>query len=216
MDNEETPWCKASTGKLKRQRKKLHIPAKTQHLPINSDTAVSAEAPSLPLSPLKDGLFSGLNIDVDTIRQTLVPDDVQSIKSYKSLKSESGKPILPKKEKIKLRRELLLKKIDTVNQMKKELKLREKRRKTALIGDTNPLHDALPSLESLLQSHSNRKPESKKNRGIEKAKQRKRKLVEGVKVFKQALKNKEFKKNPFGIVSNHVKAVVEQERKSRK
>lgn len=144
-------------------------------------------------------------------------DDAQSIKSYKSLKSQSAKPILPKKEKIKLRRELLLKKIDSVNQMKKELKLREKRKNTALIGDTNPLHDALPSLESLLKNKSNVKYNRKniKKKGIEKATQRKKKLVEGVKIFKQTLKNKHFKKNPFEAISNHIKTVVQQERNSK-
>lgn len=209
-----------ASGKLKRQRKKLHFPAKSHHHQLldNQKFALDDTVPLLPISPPKENLFAGLNIDINNLQKSLVSDDVQSIKSYKSLKSESEKPILSKKEKIKLRREMLLKKIDTVNQMKKEFKLREKRKKTTIIGDTNPLHDALPSLESLLKGKSNIKynnTKTIKKKGIEKATQRKKKLVEGVKIFKQTLKNKDFKKNPLEAISIHVKAVVDQELKTK-
>ncbi|XP_018567734.1 protein FAM207A [Anoplophora glabripennis] len=218
MEINNTIYRKTATGKLKRQRKKLHIPAKSQKFPENQASPKGDTVPLLPISPPKEDLFAGLNIDINNIKKSLVSDDVQSIKSNKSSKSESGKQILPKKEKIKLRRELLLKKIDTVNQMKKELKIRERRKNTAVIGDTNPLHDALPSLESLLKNKSSinyNNTKTIKKRGIEKATQRKKKLVEGVKIFKQTLKNKDFKKNPLEAISIHVKAMVEQELKNK-
>ncbi|KAJ8941182.1 hypothetical protein NQ314_010481 [Rhamnusium bicolor] len=140
-------------GKLKRQRQKFHV-SKNIQPEGKTDSFLQDTASLLPLTSPKENLFAGINVDLINIKKKRL-DDVQSVKSYKSLKSEIGRKIISKKEKLKLRREVLLKKVDIVQQMKKELKLREKRKNTSLIGDTNPLHDALPSLESLLKSRSN-------------------------------------------------------------
>lgn len=204
-------------GKVRRLRHKLHIATQKdqqESLPTTSEFN-PRNLPDLVLPVPSDNLFAELNIDVDNLKSKL-NDDVQSVKSFKSLKSEkSGKNILPKKEKLKLRKEMLLRKIDAVNQMKKDLKVREKRKTNAIIGDTNPLHDALPSLESLLKSRPNIKQnmaDIKKKKPIEKAKKRRKEVVQGVKIFKTVLNNNEFKKNPLEAITQHVQALVSQEK----
>lgn len=141
---------------------------------------------------------------------------VKTVVSYKSAKScNSVGKIIKKKDKLNIKRKLLLKKIDVVNQSKKQAKIREKRKNVSIIGDTNPLHDALPSLEDLIKNKSNSNRtlprESKKNKGIGKARQRKKKLIEDMAVFKRTLKNKTFSSNPFDIISTHVQAMVQEE-----
>lgn len=200
-------------GKQRRERHKLHLPSqKSKKTDEELDNSMDT---LLPLTPPKDNLFSDIKIDFSSINKT-IPDDVQSIKSFKSVKSEAGgNKILPKKEKLRLRRERLMKKIDTVTQLKKELKLRKKRENTSIIGNTNPLHDALPSLESLLKSRPNinfKSKEPPKKKAIDKASKRKKNLIHGIDMIKQTLRDKRFNNNPLDAISNHIKAVVDYER----
>ncbi|XP_076264346.1 ribosome biogenesis protein SLX9 homolog [Rhynchophorus ferrugineus] len=201
-------------GKIKRLRQKYHLATK-KGCTENKGT-ISSSTDYIPDDSLKyptNDLFAGINIDVTKLKSNL-NDDVQSIKSYKSLKSES-KIVLPKKQKIKLRRNVLLQKIDTVSQMKKELKIKKRRKNISIIGDTNPLHDALPSLESLLKSRPNIRqniPTTKKSKAIQKAKLRKKETIQGVNIFKSVLNNKNFLKNPKEAITQHVQAFINQEK----
>ncbi|CAH0545692.1 unnamed protein product [Brassicogethes aeneus] len=201
-------------GKQRRIRQKLHISSQKKKKPATESMSMET-APLLPITPPKENIFAGLNIDFTNLKKNL-NDDVQSVKSYKSAKSEAGSnKILPKKEKLKLRRDVLMKKIDAVNQMKKQLKVRNKRKNVSVIGDTNPLHDALPSLESLLQSRASMKHKEKeqpKKKAVEKSRKRKNNLLTGIKMIKQTLKNKQFSKNPLEAISQHVRAVVDNEK----
>lgn len=207
-------------GKQRRARQKFHAAAaKLAASVTKTDTSFSSDtAPLIPSSPVEN-IFSGININFDSLKKNL-SDDTQSVRSYKSIKSECGTTkTLPKKDKLKLRREILLKKIDTVNQMKKQLKIRNKRKKTQLIGDTNPLHDALPSLESLLKTKTTNKSgkiTSMKKKCVEKASKRRKQLINGVKTFKQTLKNKRFKTNPLQAVTEHIQYIVQSEAKIKK
>lgn len=199
-------------GKQRRQRQKLHIPASNAKKADSTTELVMDTAP--PIDAAED-VFKGLNISFDKLNTTL-PEDVQSVRSYKSVKSEmSSNKLLSKKDKLKLRKDILLKKIDAVNQLKKEYKARNKRRKTAIIGDTNPLRDALPSLESLLKSSTEINQKQRpvpKQKAIQKATKRKKTLIKEVELFKKILADKNFKNNPMAAISEHVKAVVENEK----
>ncbi|KAG5888403.1 hypothetical protein JTB14_032093 [Gonioctena quinquepunctata] len=192
-----------------------------------TDSSLKTAAESPPNNDNKsenDDPFLSLKLNLDDlidIPKKSKSDDTRSLLSYKALKSnESTKKIIKKKDKLNLKKRLLMKKIDMVNQMKKELKVRDKRKKTLLIGDTNPLHDALPSLESLLKNKSNINiklaERKKKTKAIEKAKQRKRKIVDDISIFKKALKDKTFKSNPFDAISNHIQAIVEMDKMVKK
>nr|CAI5817024.1 unnamed protein product [Callosobruchus analis] len=204
-------------GKLKTQRKKLHL-SSGKLVETNRKCANEInKSVDLPLMPVKDDIFSGINIELSTLK-TKLEDDVKSVKSVNTVKSESVNETkhISKKLKMQLRRETLLKRIDTLNQIKKEQNARDKRKKIAVIGDTNPLLDALPSLESLIQNKSNMRfklsENKKKKKGIEKANQRKKKQMEHIQTFKQIINNKTFSANPFETISKHVRSVVEQEK----
>lgn len=196
-------------GKLKRPRQKLHASAKTNQPNINTTNESESQMP-IVIKPV-DNLFAGIDINIDSLSKKL-NDDVLSVKSLKSIKSDKsqGKAIT-KKEKLKLRKEMLMQKIDTVNQLKKEAKRRKKRKSNAIIGDTNPLHDALPSLESLLKAKSDndkRIAKQAKPKAVQKSSRRKKKLLHDVGIYKKLLKNKDFNKNSLTFVTDHIKQFV--------
>nr|CAH7728460.1 unnamed protein product [Callosobruchus chinensis] len=203
-------------GKLQRQRNKLHFSSgKIVETSRKCDDEVNVPVNVIAM-PAKADIFSGIIIELGSLN-TMIDDDMKS--SVKSMKSESviETKHISKKLKLQQRRETLLKRIDTVNQLKKEQKARDKRKRIAVIGDTSPLLDALPSLESLMQNKSNMSLENKKKKkGIEKANQRKKKQVEYIQTFKQIINNKTFSANPFEAIAMHVKTVVEQEKSAVK
>lgn len=193
-------------GKQRRKRQKLHLEPtqKKDETPMDTTPTI----PGLKLLQPLENPFAGIDINFSKLTKRL-SDDTRSVKSFKSLKSEKGgdKP-LPKKEKLKLRKEFLLQKIDTVNQMKKEMERRRKKKTVPIMGDTNPLRDALPSLESLLKSrgsYEKGRTEPAKPKGIQKAAKRKKNLVEGVKTFKKLMASG----NTLEIIAEHVKANVD-------
>lgn len=193
-------------GKQRRKRKKLHIESKNKTKNEHNEAAMDT-SDLLPLE-VPSNPFQGLNIDLGCLNKN-IPDDLRSVKSFKSIKSEIG--TLSKKDKLKLRKKVLLQKIDTVNQMRKESKIREKRKNLAVIGDANTLYDALPSLSSLLKKKDEvpkNTTEIYKKKGIKKANARKRELTEGMQVFKMLLSNKKLQKNPLDLIVEQVKSVA--------
>lgn len=193
-------------GKQRRQRQKLHISASdTKKANATPDPEIQMNT-ALPLVVPTEDVFQGLNIDFNNLHTTI--DDTASVKSLKPTKFVS------KRDKLKLRRDILLKKIDAVTQMKKDYRARNKRKKTVIMGDTNPLHDALPSLESLLKSSESKQKlrPPPKSKAIQKAAKRKKSLIKDVGLFKKILADKRFKVNPMNAISKHVKAVVNNEK----
>lgn len=189
-------------GKLKRPRQKLHASSKTKPPEIpKANKNVTTQAPIL-IQPTEN-LFAGIDINISNLNRKL-NDDVISIKSAKSVKSTTneGKP-LSKKDKLKQRREVLLQKIDLVNQLKKELKRRKKRKNNTIIGDTNPLHDALPSLESLKKK--NYVKVVAKPKAIQKSSKRKKKSLQNIAVYKKLLKNMQ---NPLKFMKDRIQEIV--------
>lgn len=206
-------------GKQRRHRQKLHLPRSADSTLSNTQEEDQFKRSSvddiLPIEAPED-VFKGISINVDNLQKKL-SDDVRSVCSNKTLKSELGgsKPI-PKKEKLKLRKALLLKKIDSVEQMKKEYKIRNKRKKVAILGDTNPLYDALPDLNLLIKNTKNLKNHHEikpaKPKGIQKANKRKKMLIKEVNLFKKVLADKSFKENPLAAVKKHIENVIQNEK----
>lgn len=199
-------------GKFKKNRQKLHSSATGKTNQPENNILLLQEKSALPISLETNNIFAGLNIDLNTLNKNLKQDDTTSIKSFKSTKSEmSQSKLMTKKDKLKLKRELLLRKIDTVSQLKKEKRLRKKRKNNTIIGDTNPLHDALPSLESLLKSRKCNEAASQhvKHKAIQKSSKRKKDLLKGISIYKKLLKSNDLIKNPLNIVNENVKHVVE-------
>lgn len=201
-------------GKMKRQRQKFHTSisskndAKSDSLQNNLDLSHIS-----PLLRIEDDIFKGLDININNIHTSLLDDDGRSVKSFKSVKSEFGSKILPKKQKLKLRRELFLRKIGNVNQLQKNILNRETQGTKDI---NNPLGDALPSLKSLLQtaSEANRKlgDTSSKIKGIQKANKRRREMINGVNLYKKVLSNEKFKEDAMAAIAEHIKATVNQQK----
>ncbi|EOB03307.1 Uncharacterized protein C21orf70-like protein, partial [Anas platyrhynchos] len=91
-------------------------------------------------------IFSGLNIDPNTLVKKLDLDSRSIISSRTGLEE---KPILSKKEKMKLRKERWLQKIESVKLAKQKQKAEAKRKATPVVGDMQPLMEALPELSDL-------------------------------------------------------------------
>lgn len=206
-------------GKQRRKRTSFHTsPATRSTVPPNIDevSAQDQSADSLNTTPINftvpDNLFANVNINFALIKQSL-NDDTRSVKSFKSAKSDlaAADKAMSKKDKLKLRKELLLQKIDALNQQKKEANKRNKRRKLPVIGDTNPLLDALPSLESLM-TKKREAPVQKSSKCIQKATKRKKEAIKNMQIYKSITKKKEFIANPLLAVTQHIRAVVEEEK----
>ncbi|XP_054686436.1 ribosome biogenesis protein SLX9 homolog isoform X2 [Grus americana] len=101
------------------------------------------------------GVFSGLKIDPDTLVKKLDLDSRSIISSRTGLEE---KTILSKKEKMKLRKEKWLQKIESVKLAKQKQKAEAKRKATPVVGDMQPLMEALPELSDLTTGSRGRKP----------------------------------------------------------
>ena len=76
--------------------------------------------------------------------------NVKKIGDKKEKKIGWGSKIISKKEKAKLKKEVVIQKLELTKEAFREDKNRKKREKTAVTGDLRPLLDSLPSLDSIL------------------------------------------------------------------
>ncbi|KFQ13971.1 Protein FAM207A, partial [Leptosomus discolor] len=81
-----------------------------------------------------------------------------SISHLSSLLGLEEKTVLSKKEKMKLRKERWLQKIESVKLAKQKQKAEAKRKATPVVGDMQPLMEALPELSKLTAGGTGRKP----------------------------------------------------------
>ncbi|XP_055975556.1 ribosome biogenesis protein SLX9 homolog [Sorex fumeus] len=111
-------------------------------------TACARAPPAPPLSQASGGagVFSGTRIEPGVLVQTLEPD-TRSVASAGP--GVEHKAILPKKEKLRLRRERWLQKIEAIKQTAREQQAARRRRAAVVVGDLQPLRDALPDLLQL-------------------------------------------------------------------
>ncbi|XP_031356016.1 uncharacterized protein LOC116180257 [Photinus pyralis] len=100
--------------------------------------------------------------------------------SIKSFKSEMGGQIT-KKTKLKFRRSMLLNKMDNKGVDKNS---------TKFVPNTGKVGKVL------------------RKKGTEKASVRQKKFLQGVKLFKRIMENRQFKKNPKKMISKHMASVV--------
>ncbi|XP_057553046.1 ribosome biogenesis protein SLX9 homolog [Hippopotamus amphibius kiboko] len=95
---------------------------------------------------MKADVFAGTTIDPSALVQKL-DVDARSITSIR--RGAEAKAVLPKKEKLKLRRERWLQKIEAIQLAELRRKAEQRRRATVVVGDLQPLRDALPELLEL-------------------------------------------------------------------
>ncbi|KAM6396588.1 ribosome biogenesis protein SLX9 homolog [Pluvialis apricaria] len=166
------------------------------------------------------GVFSGLKIDPDTLVKKLDLDSRSIISSRTGLEE---KTVLSKKEKMKLRRERWLQKIESVKLAKQKQKAEAKRKATPVVGDMQPLMEALPELSDLTTSGSGRKPPKSHVKAkaepavfcLMKQAQKCQLLEEEVARFHEVITNPRYRANPLMTISEHLSKRLRQQEEGK-
>lgn len=214
-------------AKIKSRRHKYHLAAKKRAGNEDTDTPMEdtiqqnlqkeATFPEISFNP-----FAGMKIDASKLRSSLPPVEEWDRKTVVSIAKESSKG-MNKRDKVKLRRQLLLKKLEATRQLELDLKDRKKRQSTVITKDLKPLLDSLPSVdlnfhEAAEETKKQQKlagKATKKDRNGMKAKQKQKAMLKDISVFKQVLEDKHFKENPTETILNHVTFYVQKEYKDK-
>lgn len=152
-------------------------------------------------------------------------DERKKIKNKKSHVLKLSKPlpgirkIISKKEKQKLKKQKLEKRVELTKEAFKEDKAKKKRQKTAVVGDMKPLLDSLPSLDELLTLRGSskktgissidrrirKKPRTKQERREQLRHEKTEKMLDRFDHVQKLWNNPEFKKNPRKLISEQIR-----------
>ncbi|XP_030829652.1 protein FAM207A [Strongylocentrotus purpuratus] len=206
-------------GKIKRQRRKLHPSVvKDADKDAVNEMDTGLLQPSV-LFPTKGLLQSSNTEDASLPLQT--EDDRMSFVSKKSIK---GSKQITKVEKRKLRHDKWLEKVDTISSAKRRAMDAKKRAGVPVVGDMNPLNEALPELSEILRigphytpnsSNTRNSQPAKKPRATLKMKDKQKMMLEESARFQEVLKHSAFKKNPFATINVHLKNKLKQEQQAQ-
>ncbi|CAM4539853.1 unnamed protein product [Lepidochelys kempii] len=103
---------------------------------------------------LSSDVFAGMKIDPKTLVKKL---DLDSRSIVSAQTGVEEKPLLSKREKMKLRKDRWLQKIEGVKLARQKQKAEAKRKATPVVGDLQPLMEALPELSELTTTSKARK-----------------------------------------------------------
>jgi len=181
-------------------------------------------------APPGGGVFSKLDIDLDMLTKSLNQGSSGGGVNFDTRSSVTGKSLkglgLKKKEKQQLRHDIWLKKVNIIEERRKEEKDRKRRQKTAVVGDMRPLCDTLPTLELLLKSTAGSTSNKKKNRtseklipqrkarGIEKESFQKKQTLDEISQFRAVLQHPAYQSNPFDTIVEHLTNKMQHENSS--
>ncbi|XP_010711432.1 protein FAM207A isoform X2 [Meleagris gallopavo] len=161
-------------------------------------------------------IFSGLTIDPDSLVKKLDLDSRSIVSSKTGLE---GKTLLSKKEKMKLRKERWLQKIESVKLAKRKQKAEAKRKATPVVGDMQPLMEALPELSDLTAGIKGRKPSKRHVKAkaepadfcMMKQAQKHKLLEEEMAQFHDVIADPRYKAHPLLVISEHLSERLRQE-----
>ncbi|XP_051854237.1 ribosome biogenesis protein SLX9 homolog isoform X1 [Antechinus flavipes] len=153
-------------GKVRRPRARLHEAAVKAARPApnaKEEKATTAETTTTPSRPaevtawsgtggqdwglVSSDIFAGTTIDPKALVQKL---DVDARSVVSAGAAPEAKPVLSKKEKMKLRRCRWLQKIEAIKAAEEARRAQARRKATAVVGDLHPLMEALPELSELV------------------------------------------------------------------
>jgi len=138
----------------------------------------------------------------------------QNKKNMKTL-NVAGKIVkLGKKEKMKIRKKLLVKKLSDSEQDKKEAIAKKKREKVVIIKDTKPLMENLEEIEEEIKREDLvklNKPISKKkvSKSTMKKKKQKDQFMKDLEFLKAATQHSEYVANPMRTVTIHLQNSIQ-------
>lgn len=213
-------------GKVKHSRQKLQAPAAKSEVK-QSDNGSSEEMEVAKdntdrLSVKKLGSvagskatsknpFKGMKITTELLKQNLPDFDARSAITSKTLRGMNIK----KKDKQRLRHELWMEKVDSIQTARKKRKEKRKQEKTVVVGDMSAMGDALPTLELLLKNTSAatlaREKQEQKPKAVVKEKQRQKQMLDDITLFRQVLDHPSYKDNPAGTIAEHLRNKLKQE-----
>ncbi|KAM3854350.1 ribosome biogenesis protein SLX9 homolog isoform 1-T1 [Vipera latastei] len=210
-------------GKIVRRRR-LHQPAPKPAQPQQSGGEEVLSAAVLTFSAntgkgkgvLTSDIFSGVNIVPKILVKKL---DTDSRNLFSVIKDKDEK-VMSKKEKMKMRKERWLQKIESIKLAKLQQKAEAKRKATPVVGDMHSLMDALPELSDLVTvskfSKQRNKMQKKKkvltNFNQMKSAQKCKVLEEEVAQFHKTISNPLFRANPLSVISEHLSKRLKQEK----
>jgi len=208
-------------AKMKRARQKFHIAsqkkkkeeeAKSGDVEMSENTSDKMLPPLDPTAGVPNGedLFKGVNIsELSLIKQKLPDFDARSSITSKTFKGQN----LKKKDKLQMRKEAWMSKMDAIQSAKKKEKERKKKQKTVIVGDLTPMADALPTLELLLKSGSTTKEKQSKEkpRSVPKEKKRKKQMLDDISIFHRVHQHPRFKEDATSTVNNHLRYKMQEE-----
>ncbi|XP_048724996.2 ribosome biogenesis protein SLX9 homolog isoform X3 [Caretta caretta] len=157
-----------------------------------------------------------MKIDPKTLVKKL---DLDSRSIVSAQTGVEEKPLLSKREKMKLRKDRWLQKIEGVKLARQKQKAEAKRKATPVVGDLQPLMEALPELSELTTTSKARKqPKIHVRAKAEptdfnqmKPAQKRRLLQEEVARFHKVIANPVYKANPLAAISEHLCKRLKQE-----
>uniref|UniRef100_A0A8C8S731 Family with sequence similarity 207 member A n=1 Tax=Pelusios castaneus TaxID=367368 RepID=A0A8C8S731_9SAUR len=190
-------------------------------VPGGGDAASTAGTRGWSAEPGKDWdflvpIFSGTKIDPKMLVKKL---DLDSRSVVSTQTGAEEKPLLSKREKMKLRRDRWLQKIEGVKLARQKQKAEAKRRATPVVGDMQPLMEALPELSELtLSSKAQKQPKIHVRAKAEPTDfnqmtpaQKRRLLQEEVARFHEVIANPLYKASPLTAISEHLSKRLKQE-----
>ncbi|XP_058517540.1 ribosome biogenesis protein SLX9 homolog isoform X2 [Ochotona princeps] len=196
-------------GKVRRLRARVHQAAVR---PAGEAAGPAPPAPETALPLVSAGgaggkdwafvhadIFAKTRIEPSVLVQSLELDQ-RSVVSVR--RGAEVKTILPKKERLKLRRQRWLQKIEAIKLAEQKRREEQKRRATVVVGDLHPLRDALPTLQELEASGRPRaRGQSRKPRPAElsrmNAAQRQQLLEEEQSRFRELLASPAYRASPL-------------------
>ncbi|XP_061164056.1 uncharacterized protein LOC133173133 [Saccostrea echinata] len=201
-------------GKQKRGRQKYHNAAvKPKNVTKEEGKAdqEEMETSSTPSVPAVTGnMFKSVKISMEDLAQKLPTDwDTKSAITSTSLKGLQ----LKKKDRKKLRRELLVQKLDAVEAAEKAAKEKKRKQSAPVVGDIGLLGEALPTLDMLLKSDEHKKKECNKEkpRSILKEKKRQKQMLKDMELFHQVYSHPSYSKDPRATIHEHLQNKLKQE-----
>ncbi|XP_066487808.1 ribosome biogenesis protein SLX9 homolog isoform X1 [Tiliqua scincoides] len=197
-----------------------HLATRRRGLP-EEDVPATAVALGTPFMQgcLPSNIFAGVKIDPKTLVNKL---DTDSRGVVSIIKGEEEKTLLSKKEKMKLRKEKWLQKIEGIKLAKQQQQAEAKRKATPVIGDLHPLMEALPELSDLVTVSKfcqQPKIQIKKmvlaNFNQMKPAQKRKVLEEEITQFHKTILDPSFKANPLTVIGEHLSKILKQEREGK-
>jgi len=220
-------------GKVKSRRHRYHL-ASTKRKALDDEKNEEPNNPSehnnkkeemstdIPTEPLAFNPFAGLKIDASKLSASLPPPEEWDRQTVVTIAKEASKG-MNKKRKARLKKQLMLKKLEATRQLELDLKDSKRRQATVITKDLKPLLDSLPQVDLMFhqagpetqksQSVPKETTNKHKDRNSMKGKRKQKEMLKDMAIFKQVLDNKAFKANPTETMLNHLTFYVQKEYK---